>query len=69
MGSVTYVQAKLNAIADEDINSNGSGVAESTVCLYNVSEPLKDASKKDPSKKTNVVREPRERKYVKFFLN
>lgn len=32
-----YVQAKLFAIDDDDINSNGLGVVETTVVLYDVS--------------------------------
>lgn len=40
--SEIYVQAKLNAITEDDINSNGAGVAESTLVLYNVSEALRD---------------------------
>ena len=64
-----YVQAKLNAISDEDQNTEGKGVAESQVILYRVSEPLKDNSKKDRKGKVKVVQTPSTRLHVKFYLN
>ena len=45
-GEDSYVQAKLNSIGEEDVNSNGRGVAESVVVLYKVSEAKEEESKK-----------------------
>jgi len=48
-----YVQAKLNSIADEDVNSNGMGVCETSLTLYKVSESLKVSSKGDKTGNKN----------------
>ena len=46
VGDDSYVQAKLNSIGEEDVNSNGRGVAESVVVLYKVSEGKEEEMKK-----------------------
>ena len=71
------VQAKLKSLEDEDINSNGKGVTQTSLILYNVSESKqKDANKtnkskpgKNKEKKSGIVREPKDRKMVEFYLN
>ena len=35
---VAKIQAKLKSVGEEDINSNGKGVTNSSLILYNVSE-------------------------------
>ena len=59
------MQAKLTAIDDDDINSNGLGVVETTIVLYDVSSQVQE---KASGKKSNA-REPRTRHYAKFYLN
>ena len=44
----SYVHAKLTAFGDDDVNSNGRGICEASLILYNVSSQIK-ASKKDSS--------------------
>ena len=60
---IAYVQAKLKANEEEDLESNGQGVAQSSIYLYNVSSELK------PGFRKSIVREPEERKQVEFYLN
>ena len=56
VGEDSYVQAKLNSIGEEDVNSNGQGVAESVVVLYKVSEGKEEEmkGKKDSGSKKVV---------------
>ena len=70
-GQDAYIQAKLQSIDDEDLNSNGKGIAQSSVTLYKVSEPLKSKQSGDPakSKKKSLIREPKTRDYANFNLN
>ena len=53
---------------DEDYDSNGKGIAQSSVTLYKVSEALKaaDTSKKQ---KKSLIREPKSRDFANFNLN
>lgn len=53
------MQAKLKSIGEEDINSNGKGVALSSVILYEVSEQLKETTKKDKHGKKSGIKEPK----------
>ena len=76
------VQAKLTSIVEEDINSNGKGVTETSLILYNVSEVKekkqnkdgdgdlnKPKSKKKKKKSSGVVKEPKDRMIIDFYLN
>jgi hypothetical protein len=53
VGLDAYVQAKLDAIGDEDANSNGLGICESSLILYKVSSPKEN--KKENGKRKNVA--------------
>ena len=76
-----FVQAKLNAISDQDENSNGTGVVETQVILYNVNQNQdkqnnqkntkvgKDGKKQKQTKKSQLAAEPTERDYIKFYVN
>ena len=74
-GSQAYVQAKLNAIVPEESKEwNGNGVVQSSIVLYQVS---KSAKKKMPKSNINQkrknkdkrVQEPKDFRYVWFYLN
>ena len=69
-GKEAFVQGKLTAVDDTDDDSNGVGVVRSQVVLYNVNEPLvsKHAKKKNKVKE-KLKQEPRDRDYIKFYLN
>lgn len=82
--NVTKVQAKLRSIIEEDINSNGKGVTETSLILYNVSEvkekkqnqdgagdanKAKSKKKKKKSSALKIVKEPKDRMIIDFYLN
>jgi len=54
-GERTYVQAKLSVIGIEDNNSNGLGVVESSVVLYNICETIREnKGEREDTRKTNI---------------
>jgi len=59
----------LVAFDEEDESSNGLGIASSQVILYSVSENLSYQRDKKNAGKKFIVKEPKEKKYVKFYLN
>ena len=69
----------MKSIEEEDMNSNGKGVTNTSLILYNISEVKEkkgqfDAnkitkSKKKEKKKEGAVKEPKDRKMVEFYLN
>ena len=59
------MQAKLTAAADEEDTSNGIGVAETSMVLYNVDADREKA--KDGT--TKPANEPKDAKVVRFYLN
>ena len=61
----SFVQAKLTAAADEEDTSNGIGVAETSMVLYNVDADREKA--KDGT--TKPANEPKDAKVVRFYLN
>lgn len=63
--TTAYVQAKLTAVPDEDQSSNGKGVAESSLIIYNVDCDVSDNSK-DKKQLANV---PKKNSTINFFLN
>ena len=60
-----YVQAKLTAVPDEDESSNGKGVAETSLIIYNVDSEVSDNSD-DRKKLANV---PKKNTTINFYLN
>ena len=55
---------------DTDDDSNGVGVVRSQVVLYNVNELLVSKHAKKKSKvKEKLKQEPRDRDYIRFYLN
>ena len=64
------MQAKLTAIDDtEDDSSNGLGVVQSRMVLYNVNEPAKEKVAGKKRVKEKLRQEPRDRDYIRFYLN
>ena len=53
---------------DEDQDSNGKGIAQSSITLYKVSETIRavETSKKQ---KKSLIREPKSRDFANFNLN
>jgi hypothetical protein len=68
-GQGSFVQAKLRSTDDEDENSNGKGVIESSVVLYRVSENMPKGTGKGADKKLKYKKEPVEQRVVKFYAN
>ena len=64
-----FVQAKLTAIEEDDDNSNGKGVAYSSLVLYKVSDVQKVDKKKETTGKKKKIGEPKSRHYINFLLN
>ena len=60
----------MTAIEEDDPNSNGKGVAQSSIVLYKVSDVQKyDHKKKEAAGKKKKIGEPKSRQYINFFLN
>ena len=64
-----YVQAKLNAIEEDDDNSNGRGVAYTSLVLYKVSDVQKVDKKKEAANTKKKIGEPKSRHYINFLIN
>ena len=59
-GQGSFIQAKLRSTDDEDENSNGKGVVESSIVLYRVSENMPKNTGKGAEKKLKYKKEPNE---------
>ena len=51
------IQAKMASIAEDELESKGMGVAETSIALYNVAEDLESA-KQGTSQKKKAAKEP-----------
>ena len=55
--STLYIQAKMTPIAEDERESKGMGVAETSIALYNVAEDL-ELAKGSTSQKKKAAKEP-----------
>ena len=65
----SYVQSKLSATDEADEHSNGTGVVEASVTLYQVSQKISGNLKEKKRKKLGYMREPENPREVCFFMN
>ena len=63
----SYIQAKVTALAADDVNGNGLGVSETNAILYNIDS--EDLKKKADDTKKKLAGEPKDRDVIRFYIN